>query len=479
IFFDVDAREVFCSYDTKGDEKICVGQVADVLRALGLNSTEAEIKKCCSHWNSLDTRITFEEFLPIYQTIVKTSENLSAEEFVDGLSHFDKEGNGFISVAELRHILTNLGEKLTDEEVDQLLQGQEDSNGNVNIADFVRPTVGFPWKSFVTLVSITENMPTHSPTDKAYKFIAAIVKSTDGVENYGEGVLEELLNFSYVYTIELLKDAVRYAEFAGRKAVIKEDLLLALEMRKQNANPEGFARQNLQLMKECNMTSLPLMSSAGRVRLHSERYDLVQPPYGLKPGIQHRVPVIAAHRPSSIRSSRLIKHLGIMSMSSHTPKATAIMIAIVKQIGGADDYDEGVINQLLNLSYGYTSEMLEDARKYAEFASRKTIDAEDIQLARQMRMQDPDFIPPSRELFLELAKERNNIALPILKAAGGLRLPADRYCLLQPNHNLKHGIQHVVPPAHSSSSSISGVKYAFIFSVEPRLMCIIFVMGNG
>jgi hypothetical protein len=33
---------------------------------------------------------------------------------------FDKDGNGFISAAELRHVMTNLGEKLTDEEVDEV-----------------------------------------------------------------------------------------------------------------------------------------------------------------------------------------------------------------------------------------------------------------------------------------------------------------------------------------------------------------------
>ncbi|ETN78771.1 EF hand [Necator americanus] len=80
-----DCREVFCYFDSRGDEKISVQQ-----------------------------------------------------EFVEGLSHFDKEGNGLINVAELRHLLTTLGERLSDEEVDQLLAGHNDSHGNVNIADFVR-----------------------------------------------------------------------------------------------------------------------------------------------------------------------------------------------------------------------------------------------------------------------------------------------------------------------------------------------------
>lgn len=45
-----DCREIFCYFDTKGDEKINVKQVGDVLRALGQNPTEAEIRTCCAHW---------------------------------------------------------------------------------------------------------------------------------------------------------------------------------------------------------------------------------------------------------------------------------------------------------------------------------------------------------------------------------------------------------------------------------------------
>lgn len=62
----------------------------------------------------------------------------TADDFIEGLRHFDKDGNGYISSAELRHLLSTLGEKLTDDEVEQLLQGQEDSQGNVNYEDFVR-----------------------------------------------------------------------------------------------------------------------------------------------------------------------------------------------------------------------------------------------------------------------------------------------------------------------------------------------------
>ena len=45
------------------------------------------------------------------------------EEFVRGFQVFDKEGNGFIGAGELRYVLTQLGEKMTDEEVDELMKG--------------------------------------------------------------------------------------------------------------------------------------------------------------------------------------------------------------------------------------------------------------------------------------------------------------------------------------------------------------------
>jgi len=53
---------------------------------------------------------------------------------------FDKYGNGFISAAELRDgLMTNLGEKVTDEEVDEMIREADiDGDGQINYEDFVK-----------------------------------------------------------------------------------------------------------------------------------------------------------------------------------------------------------------------------------------------------------------------------------------------------------------------------------------------------
>lgn len=46
---------------------------------------------------------------------------------------FDKDGNGYITAAELRFVMTNLGEKMTDEEVDEMVkEADKDGDGQID-----------------------------------------------------------------------------------------------------------------------------------------------------------------------------------------------------------------------------------------------------------------------------------------------------------------------------------------------------------
>lgn len=54
------------------------------------------------------------------------------EEYCRGFQVFDKELTGFIGVGQFRYILTNLGEKMSDDEVDELLKAVDTSSGELN-----------------------------------------------------------------------------------------------------------------------------------------------------------------------------------------------------------------------------------------------------------------------------------------------------------------------------------------------------------
>ncbi|XP_070770165.1 myosin light chain 1, skeletal muscle isoform isoform X2 [Enoplosus armatus] len=136
-----DYREAFGLFDRVGDNKVAYNQIADIMRALGQNPTNKEVTRLLGNPSTDDMaskRVEFEGFLPMLQTIINSPNKAGFEDYVEGLRVFDKEGNGTVMGAELRIVLSTLGEKMTEPEIDSLMAGQEDENGCVNYEAFVK-----------------------------------------------------------------------------------------------------------------------------------------------------------------------------------------------------------------------------------------------------------------------------------------------------------------------------------------------------
>jgi len=152
-------KEAFSLFDKDGDGTITTKELGTVMRSLGQNPTEAELQDMI---NEVDAdgngTIDFPEFLTMMARKMKDTD--SEEEIREAFRVFDKDGNGFISAAELRHVMTNLGEKLTDEEVDEMIREADiDGDGQVNYEEFVTMMTS-KWFSFESSDCFCEDFTT-------------------------------------------------------------------------------------------------------------------------------------------------------------------------------------------------------------------------------------------------------------------------------------------------------------------------------
>jgi len=78
---------------------------------------------------------------------------------------FDKDMTGFIGVGQLKYILTNLGEKMSEEEVDELLKAVDTSSGQVNYTGMcpIRASVDLHTDDRVAQSSSAPFYPTKCP----------------------------------------------------------------------------------------------------------------------------------------------------------------------------------------------------------------------------------------------------------------------------------------------------------------------------
>lgn len=139
-----ELREVFQLLDRAKAGKISVQDFCIAMRALGHNPTEAALRDYARTAVDSDGLVPWESFLQaMTKQLVGSPAKDQKEELLEAFRVFDPENSGFIHTGELRHILTTLGEKLTEAEADEMVAIADPRNsGEVRYPDLVDKIMG-------------------------------------------------------------------------------------------------------------------------------------------------------------------------------------------------------------------------------------------------------------------------------------------------------------------------------------------------
>ena len=133
-----DLQDIFDQFDKDKDGKISGKELANAMVSMGQNPTDDEINEMMREVDlNQDGKIDFDEFMIL---MTKNSPDTQAEEeVINAFRVFDKEGNGLIASSELKHIMMTIGDKMSEEEADEMVNEADiDEDGMINYEEFVR-----------------------------------------------------------------------------------------------------------------------------------------------------------------------------------------------------------------------------------------------------------------------------------------------------------------------------------------------------
>ena len=125
-------------FDRDKDGLINSKDLGNILRSLGHDPSDQELADMINENDQdEDGKIDFNEFVELMQKRAKEAD--IEEELAEAFRIFDKEDNGLISISEFRHIMLTLGERLTEDEVDEMIkEADTKGDGFIHYRDFAK-----------------------------------------------------------------------------------------------------------------------------------------------------------------------------------------------------------------------------------------------------------------------------------------------------------------------------------------------------
>lgn len=133
-----DIQAAFDMFDFEGEGVIESKDLKVSMRALGFEPKKEEIKRLISEIDKDKTgKIGFDDFLNLMAC--KMAEKDANEEILKAFRLFDDDETGKISFKNLKRVSEQLGEILTDEELQEMIdEADRDGDGEISQEEFLR-----------------------------------------------------------------------------------------------------------------------------------------------------------------------------------------------------------------------------------------------------------------------------------------------------------------------------------------------------
>ncbi|KAL7405053.1 hypothetical protein ABVT39_023211 [Epinephelus coioides] len=135
-----ELREAFREFDKDKDGFISCKDLGECMRTMGYMPTEMELIELSQQ--ICGGRVDFEDFVELMgpKMLAETADMIGVKELRDAFKEFDSDGDGQISLGELREAMKKLmGEQLNHHEIDEILRDVDlNGDGQVDFEEFVR-----------------------------------------------------------------------------------------------------------------------------------------------------------------------------------------------------------------------------------------------------------------------------------------------------------------------------------------------------
>ena len=132
-------KEAFDMFDRDKQGTISCDEIYKIMKNFGYPISRKEVEGMIAEIDtSGDGELDFEEFVTLMQKSTQYIDETDEDLVLRAFKSFDKDHDGKITNHEFKYLLTQMGDKFTDEELNLLFQESDlDINGTLDYQDFI------------------------------------------------------------------------------------------------------------------------------------------------------------------------------------------------------------------------------------------------------------------------------------------------------------------------------------------------------